>query len=746
MSATAALSNAPIDASETNSFRNVALELSELTNAAVHAMLQLDEQLARERTQLQSERQELEAKRAEQKGMLPGATTLLPGETMNEDYPSIEAVDAFRPSPTAAAGVAALHQELHGARVQIEALTQRMQEIELTKEEAIAKSGAEPESNGNGHCEEPARHDAKNVGFAKQVTEADEPLSPVIEVATSYELTQMSLCWQSVSKAAKSTRLFPAASVFQRESQLYVLASQLRRGGGDLLLGPKGRKITVESAKTGPELSSVVRIKIGEESALVPAEQMLLVQEHDKSIKPVVAEQLLRWPGPLPRIGDGNHWHNIVAVERMQERCPTIEVVLSETAEPLPLLVWSECPFGCPAPRSEVEAIQRRIIKAKTALLCENVMEIGDNACCWVSASSSDGAARLFPQETVFRSEYGLWTRAKDLVQGTAIQKEGASLSGPCGATTKVLSAKMQPGRTDLLRLRCSYGNMLVPGEHEVKVEGAADEEAAKTIQAGAYRTWPGMFPRIHDGQVYHIVDLVESFTEVTPMVEILLEDNIDVLAWTDYPDTGSVAVDPANAAGGKTLLEGAASRQTSPGSTSLDKKAKQKRTKKLDEDGMGAWVSAADLGSDKRVFLSETCFKLDSGKLVRAGQLVELLASKGDGKPVLLQGLKNALCSVTSAIAGDPDENHAVSRVRTCGGAIMAVPNQRILVEGADGRPTTAKIGELRGWPGPLPRLYNGAVFNQMDLVEAATVQTKLITLQFQDPRSSLFAWSPPC
>jgi len=349
--------------------------------------------------------------------------------------------------------------------------------------------------------------------------------------------------------------------------------------------------------------------------------------------------------------------------------------------------------------------------------------ELGEHASCWVSASSSTSStSRHFPLETAFRDQSGGWVRAKDLVEGGK-NSNCEMLSGDRGTLVKVQWAKMSPHRSDLMRVRCATGNILLPGEHEVKVEGK--DSVAVAIQASSFRKWPGRLPRLYDGAVYQLVDCVETYHEPIEMVEVCLEENMDLLAWTDYP---RVEVVPP-----VTDIAGA-------GADSPYSKRKTKEKKK--EDSMISWISAADYSSEVRAYPANTFFKLE-GRLLSAEELAAARDARGPDTQLLLQGARNALCAVKSVSIGDRDDYELLRIRSTNGGSVVAVPKHRILVEGSDGRPIAARLEEVRAWPGPLPALYTGSEFKAIDLAEVVKVPCRLVTLQFVDARSSVFAWS---
>merc|ERR1719352_1526244 len=167
-------------------------------------MMQLDEQLSKERTQLATQRQQLADRAPSQSrdGVEQGGAALLPGVVEGRSGPSIDQVDAARrASPTAAAAAAALHKELEGAKDQIQILTQRMRELEAVPD-------------GQAQTRPLSIEDARDLS----VPNPDEN-TPEAEVATSYEMACRTSCWTSVGRSPGVSRILPAKAVLQRASE-----------------------------------------------------------------------------------------------------------------------------------------------------------------------------------------------------------------------------------------------------------------------------------------------------------------------------------------------------------------------------------------------------------------------------------------------------------------------------------------------------------------------------------------------
>jgi hypothetical protein len=337
----------------------------------------------------------------------------------------------------------------------------------------------------------------------------------------------------------------------------------------------------------------------------------------------------------------------------------------------------------------------------------------------WVSApSGSKSAPRAYPSETLFKDSGGTWLRA-----GQLNPDGGNELLGPGGEYFRTKRCVRLPDREDFVRLRTPDGSIMVAAEHKLLFEGTKGDPQPSKV--GKYRSWGFQLPRIFDGDMYRVVECVETYAEMHEMVEVSFEDDerSSVRAWTECPL--GVSRDFREKEKACKLAE-AAFRQESAAGTCV---TLPNLTAGL-TNGIVSWVSmpVAEGSQVARYFPSTTIFRRPSGQRVRA---VDICTNWDAVSKIKLVGPEGLEVEVTGATLVTGVEENLV-RICTKHGAFLVPENHALLVEDEfdRGKTTVVKAHELKRVRGPLPRLYDGERFQFIDKVEIVIDTTDLVGL----------------
>jgi len=140
-------------------------------------------------------------------------------------------------------------------------------------------------------------------------------------------------------------RCFPPDAVFQRSNGEYVRAAHLRKAGGDILLGPKGVQVQVQSAVThAPTERDFVRLQTAEGSIVVTADHELLVAGPDGRPQDQKASTLVHRPIQLY---NGSEFNDVIKIEQYKRSTQVVELCFQNLDAAV--LAWT---FPGRAPRS----------------------------------------------------------------------------------------------------------------------------------------------------------------------------------------------------------------------------------------------------------------------------------------------------------------------------------------------------------------------------------------------------------
>jgi hypothetical protein len=347
--------------------------------------------------------------------------------------------------------------------------------------------------------------------------------------------------------------------------------------------------------------------------------------------------------------------------------------------------------------------------------------------------SVADGQPRRFPADTVFRRAEtpGEWVQASQVLVADVLQ--GLDLNGTWSPVPLVVAAvtkradsssrrcrecglKLAP-KEDFVRLRtASAGSVLVLADQDILVEGPDGKR--KPVQAEMLRSWAGPLPRICDHDNFSQIDCIELFSEQREIVEVRFNGSGDaVLAWTESP------LKPKSGAEEYCAEEYCAEEHCTKEAETVDPKL------------VSCWVSAQSGPTTVRHFSAESIFRNAAGESLCASQLSLVGGDLLDGP----DGLVKVQSVSATGSRGD------FVRIRTKMGSIMATPEHLLLVEAPGGQKTqganiTADILRVKGG---LPRIYDGASFWNIDLVELFEESSEVIAVSFEVDAAPIFVWS---
>mmetsp|Transcript_20520 Transcript_20520/g.56972 ORF Transcript_20520/g.56972 Transcript_20520/m.56972 type:complete len:706 (-) Transcript_20520:86-2203(-) len=506
------------------SFNSAAIELTNLTNAAVQVLRQLDERLLKEREQLANERAALALERksaemstdddwgdfdvevaavAASKSVQRQTTvSVTPPCTNAAKLSSTDETLPLRPgTPQAFQAAAALRAELEASDDRLRELRIRIRELEA----------------------EPIIQEEKAVVLEENVTKDDMAIDSCARLSAdppaeleSYKPAASTSAWVSTpGRKRNSSLFFLADTAFQRPGNSWVLARQLRPG--DAIMSAEGASVGVRSVTGHAQRDDFVRLRTADGSIALVMEQEILVEGRDNVTKAARVQKLRGWHGPLPRIWDGTSFKLMDCVELVQEQREVVELQFEDG---VPIRAWTEQdrPDSCLTAGGikEADDVQGECGPGQLELAG------------WVSVTANADVPRTFPSDAAFRRPTGQW------VQAGQLQRNGGEyVLGPRGCNVQVRSANtLDESVQDFVRLRTMNGTINVPSGAEILVEG--NDGKPHLAQACQLRSWAGPLPRVYDGTNFKAIDRFEMIREPRVTVEIcFVQKGEPVLAWT---------------------------------------------------------------------------------------------------------------------------------------------------------------------------------------------------------------------
>jgi len=148
------------------------------------------------------------------------------------------------------------------------------------------------------------------------------------------------------------------------------------------------------------------------------------------------------------------------------------------------------------------------------------VQSICSSSSSWILVQPHASYPKCFPPKTIFMRVDGSLVRAAELAG-----EGGDILQGPTGTHARVLTAiTHKKENRNFVRLNTSESMLEVTADHRVIVEGSPTTLGIDEVETSH---------RVLTGCGFKCVQSVDVFTRTSEVVEVVLEDDAQVLAWS---------------------------------------------------------------------------------------------------------------------------------------------------------------------------------------------------------------------